>query len=294
MSHTLPDTVERRRIRVRGVVQGVGFRPFVHRVATRERLGGQVWNDGDGVVVEVEGPGAALDAFARALRDEAPTLARVASVPSVRVTPVGEHAFAVVASHGGGRSAIVPPDVATCEDCLRELFDPADRRYRYPFVNCTNCGPRLTIVVRVPYDRPSTTMAGFPLCPVCRGEYEDPADRRFHAEPIACPACGPQLSLPLDDAVAALREGAIVAVKGLGGYHLACDATSERAVAAAPRAQGPGGKPLAVMVADPLAMADPTSARFDPLRSPVRPIVLVRRRGTAVAPSVAPGRRGSA
>ncbi len=290
MSHTLPDSVERRRIRVRGVVQGVGFRPFVHRVAMREGLGGRVWNDGDGVVVEVEGPGAALDAFTRALEDEAPPLARVASVASELVAPVGERAFAVVASHGGGRSAIVPPDVATCEDCLRELFDPADRRYRYPFVNCTNCGPRLTIVVQVPYDRPSTTMAGFPLCSDCRREYEDPADRRFHAEPIACPACGPRLSLPLENAVAALREGAIVAVKGLGGYHLACDATSERAVARLRERKGREEKPLAVMVADPLTLADPTPAELDLLRSSARPIVLVRRRVDAgVAPSVAPG-----
>jgi hydrogenase maturation protein HypF len=290
VSHTLPDTVERRRIRVRGVVQGVGFRPFVHRVATREGVGGQVWNDGDGVVVEIEGPGAALDAFTRALRDEAPPLARIATVASELVAPVGEHAFSVVASHGGGRSAIVPPDVATCEDCLRELFDPTDRRYRYPFVNCTNCGPRLTIVVRVPYDRPSTTMAGFPLCSDCRREYGDPADRRFHAEPIACPACGPRLSLPLEDAVAALQEGAIVAVKGLGGYHLACDATSERAVTRLRERKGREEKPLAVMVADPLGLADPTPDELDLLCSPARPIVLVRRRGdSAVAPSVAPG-----
>jgi hydrogenase maturation protein HypF len=290
VSHTLPDTVERRRIRVRGVVQGVGFRPFVHRVATRVRLGGRVWNDGDGVVAEVEGPAAALEAFARALEDEAPPLARVASITSELVAPVGERAFAVVASHGGGRSAIVPPDVGTCDDCLRELFDPADRRYRYPFVNCTNCGPRLTIVVRVPYDRPSTTMAPFPLCPDCRREYGDPADRRFHAEPIACPVCGPRLSLPLEDVVAALRAGAIVAVKGLGGYHLACDATSERAVARLRERKGREEKPLAVMAADPFALADPTPAELDLLRSPARPIVLVRRRAdAAVASSVAPG-----
>ena len=290
MSHTLPDSVERRRIRVRGVVQGVGFRPFVHRVATREGLGGRVWNDGDGVVVEVEGPRAALAAFARALEGEAPPLARISSVVSEPVPTAGDRAFAVVASHGGGRSALVPPDVATCDDCLRELFDPADRRYRYPFVNCTNCGPRLTIVVRVPYDRPNTTMARFPLCADCRREYEDPADRRFHAEPIACPVCGPRLSLPLEDAVAALRDGAIVAVKGLGGYHLACDATSEPAVARLRERKGREEKPLAVMAADPFALADPTDEELVLLRSPARPIVLVRRRDDApVALSVAPG-----
>ena len=286
----LPGMVERRRIRVRGVVQGVGFRPFVHRVATREGLGGRVWNDGDGVVVEVEGPGAALDTFTRAMEEESPPLARVASIASELVPPVGERAFAVVTSRGGGSSAVIPPDIATCDDCLRELFDPFDRRYRYPFVNCTNCGPRLTVVVRVPYDRPSTTMASFPLCPDCRREYEDPADRRFHAEPIACPACGPRLSLPLEDAVAALRDGAIVAVKGLGGYHLACDATSEHAVARLRERKGREEKPLAVMAADPHALADPTPAELDLLRSPARPIVLVRRRDdAALAPSVAPG-----
>ena len=290
MSHTLSEAVERRRVRVRGVVQGVGFRPFVHRIATREGLGGRVWNDGDGVVVEVEGPGLALDAFIRALSDEAPPLSRVAAVAAERVAVVGQRGFAVVTSHGGGGSAIVPPDVATCEDCLRELFDPADRRYRYPFVNCTNCGPRLTIVTRVPYDRPNTTMAGFPLCPACRREYEDPTDRRFHAEPIACPACGPQLSMPLEAAVDALVEGAIVAVKGLGGYHLACDATSETAVARLRERKGREEKPLAVMAADPLASAEPTPAELELLRSPARPIVLVRRReGAPIAPSVAPG-----
>ncbi|MCZ7589687.1 MAG: carbamoyltransferase HypF [Gaiella sp.] len=290
MTGALPEVVERRRIRVRGVVQGVGFRPFVHRLATRDGLGGRVWNDGDGVVVEVEGAGGSLDAFVAAIAEEAPPLARVASVVAERVAPVGERGFVVVASHGGGRSAAIPPDVATCDDCLRELFDPADRRYRYPFVNCTNCGPRLTIVTRIPYDRPNTTMAGFPLCPECRREYEDPADRRFHAEPIACPACGPHLSLPLEEAVAALAGGAIVAVKGLGGYHLACDATSEEAVTRLRERKGREEKPLAVMCADPLALAEASAEELALLRSPVRPIVLVRRRDDApAASSVAPG-----
>ena len=283
-------TVERRRIRVRGVVQGVGFRPFVYRLATRGALDGRVWNDGDGVVVEVQGASTSLDAFVAAIVEEAPPLALVSSVVAERVAPVGELGFVVVPSHGGGRSAVIPPDVATCEDCLHELFDPADRRYRYPFVNCTNCGPRLTIVVRVPYDRPNTTMAGFRLCPECRREYEDPADRRFHAEPIACPACGPRLSIPLEDAVAALQDGAIVAVKGLGGYHLACDATSEEAVARLRARKGREEKPLAVMCADPLALVEATDRELALLGSAARPIVLARRReGAPVAPSVAPG-----
>ena len=174
---------------MRGVVQGVGFRPFVYRLATRGHLGGFVLNDGDGVVVEVEGSTDALDEFVEALVHEAPPLARVASLTSERTAALGERAFVVAQSHVAGRSALVPPDVATCDACLAELFDPADRRYRYPFLNCTDCGPRFTIVRGIPYDRPLTTMAGFPLCADCRREYEDPADRRFHAEPIACPAC---------------------------------------------------------------------------------------------------------
>ncbi len=290
MTDTLPEAVERQRIRVRGVVQGVGFRPFVHRLATRHGLSGVVWNDGDGVVVEVEGPASALDAFARALVEQPPPLSRIASVTKQRVTSIGEQAFVVAASHGGGRTALVPPDVATCEDCLRELFDPGDRRFRYPFTNCTSCGPRLTIVTDVPYDRPNTTMAGFPLCAECRREYEDPADRRFHAEPIACPACGPRLSLPLPEVATALLDGAIVAVKGLGGYHLACDATSEEAVGRLRERKRREEKPLAVMSAEPGLLADATADELELLRSPAHPIVLVRRRAAApLAAAVAPG-----
>ena len=287
---TLPVVIERRRIRVRGVVQGVGFRPFVHRLATRDRLGGRVWNDGDGVVVEVEGPRPVLDAFALALVEEAPPLARVVSVTGEPLEPLGEHGFEVAASHRSGGSALVPADVATCADCLRELFDPRDRRYRYPFTNCTNCGPRLTIVTAVPYDRARTTMAGFTLCTDCRREYEDPTDRRFHAEPIACPECGPRLSLPLDDAARALRDGAIVAVKGLGGYHLACDATNEPAVARLRERKRRDEKPFAVMGTDPQLLGEPTDREMELLASPAHPIVLVRRRaGAPLADSVAPG-----
>ncbi len=289
MAQTLSDTVERRRIRVRGVVQGVGFRPFVHRLATGRRLGGFVLNDGEGVVVEVEGPGLTLDSFSEALRREAPPLARVDSVSSERIAAVGDSAFVVTVSRGVGGSALVPPDVATCDECLRELFDPTDRRYRYPFLNCTNCGPRFTIVRSVPYDRPSTTMAGFPLCPDCRREYEDPGDRRFHAEPIACPVCGPRLTVPLEEAVGVLLSGGIVAVKGLGGYHLACDAESEEAVARLRSRKGREEKPFAVLTAAPELLADPTPEEDALLRSPARPIVLLRRReGAQVAEAVAP------
>jgi hydrogenase maturation protein HypF len=282
--------VERRRLRVRGVVQGVGFRPFVYGLALRERLAGWVLNDGDGVVVEVEGAAAAIERFISALAAEAPPLARVGEISAQAVPALGEEGFRIAASEGRRGSALVPADVATCDDCLRELFDAADRRYRYPFVNCTQCGPRFTIVRAVPYDRPNTTMAGFELCADCRREYEDPLDRRFHAEPIACPACGPRLTLPLEEAVALLREGAILAVKGLGGYHLACDAASEQAVARLRRRKEREEKPFALMTPDPQLLAEPDAAELELLRSRERPIVLVRRRrGAPVAAGVAPG-----
>lgn len=279
----------RRRLRVRGVVQGVGFRPFVYELAGRHGLGGFVLNDGHGVVIEAEGTPAALDAFVSALREEAPSLARVESVAAEELLPVGENGFRIGASRESRGTALVPPDVATCEDCLRELFDPADRRYRYPFVNCTRCGPRFTIVVRVPYDRPNTTMAGFALCADCRREYEDPGDRRFHAEPIACPACGPRLSMSLEEAVARLQEGAILAVKGVGGYHLACDARDEESVARLRARKHREDKPFALMTDRPEELAEVDEAEWELLRSRERPIVLVRGRAGAVAPSVAPG-----
>jgi hydrogenase maturation protein HypF len=282
--------VERRRIRVAGVVQGVGFRPFVYSLACRHELGGFVLNDGEGVVVEVEGEPSALDAFTAALRDEAPGLARVDGVTARAVSATGEREFVIRASTATVRSALIPPDVATCDDCLSELFDPKDRRYRYPFTNCTQCGPRFTIVRTVPYDRMNTTMAGFPMCRECAREYEDPHDRRFHAEPIACPACGPQLSLPLDEAVQLIRDGAILAVKGLGGYHLACDALREDAVARLRARKHREDKPFAVMTARPELLAELDEADAALLRSTERPIVLVRRRAdSGLAASVAPG-----
>ena len=235
-----PPARERRRLRASGVVQGVGFRPFVYRLAREHGVGGYVLNDGDGVVIEVEG--ADLDEFAAELVSRAPSLASVRAVTAEALAPLGETEFRIAESVASGHNAPIPPDIATCDDCLRELFDPADRRYRYPFVNCTQCGPRFTIVRDVPYDRRNTTMAGFPLCADCRREYEDPLDRRFHAEPIACPACGPQLSMPLEEAVAILGQGGILAVKGLGGYHLACDASNEDAVVAAAREQASRGQ----------------------------------------------------
>jgi hydrogenase maturation protein HypF len=279
---------QRRRFRARGVVQGVGFRPFVHRLARETGVAGWVLNDGEGVLIEAEG--SELDRFAAGLVDSAPPLARLESLTVEAIEPLGETTFRILASVPSGRSAAIPADVATCDDCLRELFDPADRRYRYPFVNCTNCGPRFTIVRSVPYDRPNTTMAGFPLCSDCRGEYEDPENRRFHAEPVACPVCGPQLSMPLEDAVTLLRDGGILAVKGLGGYHLACDATDEAAVARLRERKHREEKPLAVMSADPDSLATVDEEERALLEDLRRPIVLVRRRAdTGVARSVAIG-----
>ena len=282
--------LERRRIRVTGIVQGVGFRPFVYGVALHHGLHGFVLNDGEGVLVEAEGPPAALDDLVRALREEAPPLAHVDSVAATSIVLTGEAGFTIRASVPTGATALIPADVATCDDCLRELFDPGDRRHRYPFTNCTQCGPRFTIVRGVPYDRALTTMAGFALCADCRREYKDPLDRRFHAEPVCCPVCGPQLSVPLEEAVAALAGGAIVAVKGLGGYHLACLAGDEDAVARLRSRKLREDKPFAVMAADPAALVavDPEEEQL--LRSRERPIVLARRLPDApVAPSVAPG-----
>ena len=297
----------RSEVRVEGVVQGVGFRPFVQQLATRLGLAGLVGNDAKGVFVEVEGAPAAVEAFLRALELEAPPLAVVERVTARLLPARGGAGFTIAPSAAGGeRQALVSPDTATCADCLRELRDPADRRHRYPFVNCTNCGPRFTIVRDVPYDRPNTTMASFAMCADCAREYHDPADRRFHAQPVCCPACGPALRLlgadgrtlggePLAAAAALLLAGRVVAVKGLGGYHLAADAASEPAVAALRARKHREDKPFAVMVADldaarRLCEVDQVEAAL--LASPRRPIVLLRRRaGTPVAPPVAPGNR---
>jgi hydrogenase maturation protein HypF len=294
-------------LRIEGIVQGVGFRPFVHALATRLGLAGSVANDAHGVTVAIEGGSDRLARFLDALEREAPPLARVERVTRRSVPVRGDTAFAIAPSGAsGGRTALVAPDAATCEDCLRELFDPGDRRHRYPFINCTNCGPRFTILRRVPYDRAATTMAAFAMCADCRREYEDPANRRFHAEPIACPACGPRLALldargarladdPVEGAAALIRAGRIVAVKGLGGYHLAADAASATAVAALRRRKHREEKPFAVMAPDLAAVRrlvapSPDAERL--LTSPRRPIVLLPRRPDApVAPATAPGNR---
>jgi hydrogenase maturation protein HypF len=295
----------RRWIRVAGVVQGVGFRPFVHRLATQLSLSGHVGNDTQGVVIEVEGSPPRVDEFEARLIADAPPLARIFSIEGSAVEARHEQGFRIVESQAtGAMGTFVSPDVAVCRDCLAELVDPADRRSRYPFINCTNCGPRFTITLRLPYDRPNTTMRDFTLCDACRLEYEDPGDRRFHAQPLACADCGPRLWFEgptgvvdgTDAAIAAAQRalacGAIVAIKGLGGYHLACDAASSGAVDTLRQRKARQDKPLAVMVGD-LAAARRLAHidRFEAARlsGPERPIVLlVRRAGVPLAPGVAP------
>jgi hydrogenase maturation protein HypF len=298
------------RAHVSGLVQGVGFRPFVWREATTRGLSGWVGNDAVGVVLEAEGAAEAVASLLDAMR-RPPPLARVDEVRSEPLAPAGGVGFQVRASDtDGARRALVSPDTATCADCLRELHDPADRRFGYPFVNCTNCGPRYTIVHAVPYDRSRTTMAPFPMCAACQAEYVDPSDRRFHAEPVCCPACGPRLRLldaagreavadPVAGAVSLLLRGAVVAVKGLGGYHLAVDARQESGVAALRARKHREDRPFAVMVVDVAAareLCDIDPAELSLLTSTARPIVVLRRRDaagpprmTGVAPSVAPG-----
>ena len=285
--------LERRRIRVRGIVQGVGFRPTVYRLATERSLAGWVLNDAEGVLVELEGAAAAIDDFLDALRRDPPPLAEITAVESLPVPVTGETGFRIAPSGGGQRAALVSPDMAICADCLRELLNPKDRRFRYPFINCTNCGPRYSIITDIPYDRPNTTMRGFTMCPECQAEYDDPANRRFHAQPNACPVCGPQLALhdasgnriACEDPIRAVREallaGRIVAVKGLTGFHLACDARNDEAVRELRRRKGRDQKAFAMMAASVDAIEQ--RARVDEadralLESIQRPIVLVRKR----------------
>ncbi|HEX4091028.1 MAG TPA: carbamoyltransferase HypF [Trebonia sp.] len=294
-------------VRVEGVVQGVGFRPFVYSLATRLGLAGHVGNDSAGVFIEVEGsPRAVLD-FLASLERDAPALARIEAVRTSALPPGGGAGFSIAASDGRGRrQALVSADSATCDECLAELADPGDRRFGYPFINCTNCGPRFTIVRDVPYDRPLTTMAGFGLCAECAAEYDDPVDRRFHAQPVCCPACGPRLRLtdaaggdlpgdPIAGAADLLASGQVLAVKGLGGYHLAVDAGSEPATASLRERKHREDKPFALMAADLAAarlLCEVDSAAATLLASGRRPIVLLpRRSGAPVAPAVAPGSR---
>lgn len=294
-------------MRVEGVVQGVGFRPYVHGLAHRLGLSGLVGNDTGGVFLEVEGAEQVVSEFLAALPAQAPPLAVVERVRTSPLVPTGEPGFHIVSSNAAGRrDTSVSADSATCADCLRELADPTDRRFGYPFINCTNCGPRFTIVRDVPYDRPFTTMAPFTMCQACASEYHDPADRRFHAQPVCCPACGPRLRLldasgielpgaPLAAAAALLSGGVVLAVKGLGGFHVAALAADPAATALLRARKHREDKPFAVMVADldtahELCVIDPVGERV--LAGRRRPVVLLPRRPDApIAPAVAPGNR---
>ncbi|HZU87052.1 MAG TPA: carbamoyltransferase HypF, partial [Anaerolineaceae bacterium] len=300
------------KIFVRGVVQGVGFRPFIFALATRHDLTGWVRNTSSGVEIEVFGATEALRSFVRAIQVEKPPLARIDALES-QENPFAEYRdFTILTSQAeAGEFMPISPDVAICADCRRELFDPADRRYRYPFINCTNCGPRFSIIQDIPYDRSKTTMSGFPLCRNCHDEYENPLDRRFHAQPVACPDCGPIIQWSeagvgatgrspsgedaLQAARAAIKEGKIVAIKGLGGFHLACDATNPQAVETLRQRKKRSDKPFALMAFDlntieKYAVITPAEAEL--LRSAQAPIVLLERNpGSKIAEQVAPGQR---
>ena len=294
---------KRASLEVDGIVQGVGFRPFVYRLALRFGLSGWVRNTGRGVQIEVEGAGDDLDSFCLAIRRDAPPLAVVSALRVEPMASTGESGFLIVESAKGFKGGEVSPDCDVCDDCLAELFDPADRRHLYPFINCTNCGPRYSIITGIPYDRPATTMAPFAMCDDCLAEYHDPLDRRFHAQPNACPVCGPRLVLldryggfppgdPLTEAIAALAQGMIVAVKGVGGYHLAVDALNEEAVATLRQRKKRDEKPFAMLCADLAAvrrMAHCSEREGLLLRGVESPIVLLKKlAGNAVSRLVAP------
>jgi hydrogenase maturation protein HypF len=279
----------RLQIRVRGAVQGVGFRPFVYRLATRHRLAGFVLNDGDGVLVEVEGR--ELQDFVAELERDPPPLARIDGLTLATRAVEGTSGFQIWSSVASATRTRPVPDAATCEACLEDLFDRTSRFHLYPFTTCTHCGPRFTLTRRLPYDRAQTAMAAFPLCEACARDYADASSRRFHAEAIACPTCGPHLSHPLEAIASAVRDGRIVALKGIGGFHLVCDADNETAVAALRRRKAREEKPFAVMVANEASLdriAAPTASERALVARRERPIVLLQRR-PSLAPSVAPG-----
>jgi hydrogenase maturation protein HypF len=308
LSHTGSVRAKRIAIRVQGIVQGVGFRPFVYALAVELNLTGLVGNDTDGVFAEVEGDAKAIEDFLQALRAKAPPLASIDRITTEPRPPTGAQAFVIAASAkaDGERRTLVCADTATCADCLAELDDPADRRYRYPFINCVNCGPRFTIIADVPYDRALTTMAAFELCELCAREYHDPANRRFHAQPTCCPECGPRLLLtgpdgdqrkgdPISSAAELLISGLVLAIKGIGGYHLAVDATSQDAAGNLRARKHREDKPFAVLAADlaaarRLCQLDETAEQaLTSRRSPI--VLLPKRQGALVADAVAPGNR---
>jgi hydrogenase maturation protein HypF len=294
---------ERASLEVEGIVQGVGFRPFIYRLAGRHELAGWVRNTGRGVQIEVEGASDNLDAFCRAIREEAPPLSVITALSVQPLSPEGTSGFLILESAKVSKGGEVSPDCEVCEDCLAEMFDPGNRRYLYPFINCTNCGPRYSIITGIPYDRPYTTMAPFAMCDDCLAEYHDPLNRRFHAQPNACPVCGPRLRLldvtgatlpgdPLAEALRALSQGLTVAVKGVGGFHLAVDACSEEAVARLRQRKKRDEKPFALLASDleavrQIAQCSDLEGRL--LAGVERPIVLLRKRaGNPISSLVAP------
>jgi hydrogenase maturation protein HypF len=297
--------LEARRLQVNGIVQGVGFRPFVYQLAARYGLKGEVANTSAGVSIRIEGPAESLIAFEKDLAAKSPPLAHIVEIQSCPHPLQNYVDFRIASSRGEAAMAtLISPDVAVCDDCLREMFDPADRRYHYPFINCTNCGPRYTIIDDIPYDRPKTSMRHFTMCPLCQAEYDDPLNRRFHAQPNACPVCGPQISLwdsrrrpiraadPVAAAADLIRQGKILALKGLGGYHLAVDALNLQAVARLRQRKLREEKPFAVMSPDVAAiqryaLIDPAEESL--LRSIQRPIVLLKKAPAyGLADAVAP------
>ncbi|MEZ5306941.1 MAG: carbamoyltransferase HypF [Pyrinomonadaceae bacterium] len=311
---TARENPKRLRLSIGGIVQGVGFRPFVFSLASKFSLTGFVGNDGGGVFVEIEGTSSNIDLFLESIRSDPPPLALVSEMILKEIEPRGDKEFAIRPSRMGvPDTAMVSPDVSVCDDCLLEFSDPANRRYKYPFINCTNCGPRFTITRQIPYDRPNTTMSGFEMCALCRAEYEDPSDRRFHAQPISCPDCGPSLWFVRtidsmepgkyeirEDPKASfakvqhdLRQGRIVAIKGIGGFHLACDAANDEAVSTLRERKGRLDKPFAVMCADIEVIREisrPLPEDELLLQRPERPIVLVpKRESSAISEGIAPG-----
>ncbi|MBU0664013.1 MAG: carbamoyltransferase HypF [Proteobacteria bacterium] len=304
--HSLAQERKGVELTIQGTVQGVGFRPFVYRLARDFKISGTIANTGQGVVILAEGLASDLDNFLQALSEDAPPLARISSISQKRIPTTDRQAFAILKSSSEHASqTMIPADIALCDDCRKELLDPTDRRYRYPFINCTNCGPRFTIVSSIPYDRPGTSMHSFPMCRSCQAEYDDPDNRRFHAQPNACPQCGPQISwhdctgkqLPNDDpltsTISTLCNGDIVAIRGLGGFHLVVDAGSEAAVALLRKRKQRRSRPLAIMVADleaagRICALSPMAS--ETLTSPAHPIVLLLRKETAsLAANLAPG-----
>ncbi len=299
--------MKRRRLLFTGIVQGVGFRPFIYRTALRYCLTGFVQNRPDGVIAEVEGAEENLAAFVKAVPAGLPPMADLSEISSLDIPLAGDREFLIIASGREGRPEVhIAPDIATCPECLAELFAEQDRRHRYPFINCTNCGPRLTIISDIPYDRVNTSMSCYPMCPACQEEYQDPADRRFHAEPNACPVCGPMLTLldgggrvmptadPLQKAMDMLKQGLVLAMKGLGGFHLTVDAKNDEAVRRLRTRKFREEKPLAVMVRDleaASALAEINEPEQQLLSSSPRPMVLLRKKPelNGISPSVAPG-----